>query len=228
MVLTRRFFGLVRVLVLGVVAAVFALGAPHPVRAEDKVGTQEISLGNPNAPVSLIEYASVSCPHCARFNADVYPALKARYIATGKIRYIFREVPIHPEQDAAGFMIARCAGPQRYLAVVDALLRGQALLFEKQNLHAWLMAGAAAGGLDETQMRACISDVAAIEAFNARAEHTLVVDKVDSTPTVMVNGKPIEAKGPEFTITDIDAALRPLLGGRTSSGAKRPARPAVH
>jgi len=222
MVPTRRFAGLLLSL------AVFALAAPQAVRAEDKVGAQDISLGNPNAAVTLIEYASVTCPHCGRFNADVYPALKARYIDTGKIRYIFREVPIHEQEDAAGFLIARCAGPQRYLAVTDALFRAQTLLFDKHDLHGWLMAGAAVAGLDDAQMRACISDVSAIEAFNARAEHTTTVDKIDSTPTVIINGKVVETKSPEFTIADIDAALRPLLGGKTAATPRRAAHPPVH
>jgi protein-disulfide isomerase len=215
----RRFAGFLLSLV-----ALVLLAAPEAVRAEDKVGAQDVSLGAPKAPVTLIEYASVTCPHCGRFNADVYPALKARYIDTGKVRYIFREVPIHEQEDAAGFLIARCAGPQRYLVVTDALFHAQPLLFDKHDLHGWLMAGAAAAGLDEAQMRACISDVAAIEAFNARAEHTMTVDKVDSTPTVIVNGKPVEPKGPEFTIADIDAAVRPLLGGKSPGSARRPAR----
>jgi protein-disulfide isomerase len=219
---TRRLAG-----ILLTSAALLALSFPPSVRAEDKVGSADISLGSPNAPVTLVEYASVSCPHCARFNADVFPALKARYIDTGKVRYIFREAPIHEQEDTAGFLIARCAGPRRYLAVVDALFRAQPLLFA-QNLHGWLMAGAAAGGLNEAQMRACISDAAAIEASNARAEHTMTVDKIESTPTVLVNGKPVKEAGPEFTIADIDAAVRPLLGGRTSTLVKPSARPPVH
>jgi protein-disulfide isomerase len=222
MTLTRRLAG-----ILLSAVAIIALGAPEAVRAADKVGAQDISLGNPKAAVTLIEYASVSCPHCALFNADVFPALKARYIDTGKIRYIFREAPIHEQEDAAGFLIARCAGPQRYLAVTDALFRAQPVLFDKQNLHDWLMAGAVAGGLDEPQMRACISDVSAIEAFNARGEHTMTIDRIDSTPTVIVNGKRVRETGPEFTIGDIDAAVRPLLGGRTSATAKRSTHPPV-
>ena len=219
---TRRLAG-----ILLTSAALLALSFPPSVRAEDKVGSADISLGSPNAPVTLVEYASVSCPHCARFNADVFPALKARYIDTGKVRYIFREAPIHEQEDTAGFLIARCAGPRRYLAVVAALFRAQPVLFDKQNLHDWLMAGAVAGGLDEPQMRACISDVSAIEAFNARGEHTMTIDRIDSTPTVIVNGKRVRETGPEFTIGDIDAAVRPLLGGRTSATAKRSTHPPV-
>ncbi len=221
--LTRRFAGLPLL-----AAAILALCAPVAVRAEDKTGGQEISLGNPDAPVTLVEFASITCPHCARFNADVFPLLKTRYIDTGKVRYVFREVPIHEQEDAAGFLIARCAGPERYLAVTDALFRAQPLLFEKRDLHGWLTAGATAGGLDDAQMRACISDVAAIQAFNARAEHTMTVDKVDSTPTVVVNGRRVAAKGAEFTIADLDAALRPLLGGRTAGSLRRSNRPSVH
>ncbi len=213
--------------VLSRAVAAALLLAIAPARAEDRVGAAEISLGSPKAPVTLIEYASVSCPHCARFAADVFPTLKARYIDTGKVRYLFREAPIHPNEDTAGFLVARRAGPGGYLAVVDALFRAQPMLFNG-DLHGWLMAGAAAGGLNEDQMRASISDVAAIETFNARAEHTAVVEKINSTPTVIINGKTLKPAGPEYTIGDIDAAVRPLLGGKSAAAALRPQHGSAH
>lgn len=200
-----------RRLALAAVASL-ALAAPRAALAEDKVGSQEIALGAANAPVTLVEYASVTCPHCAHFNADVFPVLKARYIDTGKVRYVFREAPIHPTEDAAGFLVARCSGPDKYLAVTDALFRSQTLLFDKQDLHGWLMTGARVGGLSDDQVKACITDAKAIEAFNTRAEHTMSVDKIDSTPTVIVNGKRVEPPGEKaVTIADLDAAIRPLL-----------------
>ena len=207
-----------RRIALAAVAAL-TLALPRLAAAQDRIGDQEISLGSPNAPVTMIEYASVTCPHCAHFNADVFPLLRARYIDTGKVRYVFREAPIHPAEDAAGFMIARCAGPQKYLTVVDALMRNQTLLFDKQDLHGWLMAGARVGGLSDEQMKACITDAKALEAFNARAERTMGADKIDSTPTVIVNGKRVEPPGQKsITIADLDAAIRPLL-------TKAPTRP---
>lgn len=222
MAFTRRLAGLL------LVAAAVAAAPLMRAHAEDKVGSTEIALGDRKAPVTLIEYASVSCPHCARFNRDVFPELKTRYIDTGKVRYVFREAPIHPELDTAGFLVARCAGPARYLTVADALFRAQPSLFEKNDLHAWLMAGAAAGGLDEATMRACISDVAAIQAFNDRAQHTVEVDKIDSTPTVLVNGVRVAAKGAEFTIADIDAAVQPLLPGKSPASHRRAHSASVH
>lgn len=226
MALTRRLAGLL--VSFAALATVSWAAAALPVRAADLVGDKDIALGSPTAPVTLVEYASVSCPHCAHFAADVFPALKARYIDTGKVRYVFREAPIHPQEDTAGFLIARCAGPARYLAVTDALFHAQSILFDKNNLHGWLTAGAEAGGLSEAQMRACISDVSAIQTFNARADHTLDVDKIDSTPTVIVNGTRINPKGNAFTIADIDAAVQPLLGGKSGAVRRRPAQAPVH
>jgi protein-disulfide isomerase len=191
------------------------------------VGSAEISLGSATAPVTLVEYASVSCPHCARFAADVFPDLKKRYIDTGKVRYVFQALPIHPREDTAGFLLAQCAGPDRYLKVVDALFRAQPALFNG-DLHGWLEAGATAGGLNEAQMRTCISDVSAIQASNARAEHIMVDEKIDSTPTVIINGTAVKAAGPEYTIGDLDAVLRPLLGGKSAPATVRPGRSAVH
>lgn len=222
MALTRRLAGLL------LSFAALALTASLPARAADLVGDREIALGAPDAPVTLIEYASVSCPHCAHFAADVFPALKARYIDTGKVRYVFREAPIHPEVDTAGFLLARCAGPARYLAVADALFRAQPILFDKDNLHGWLMAGAAAGGVREDQLNACLSDPAAIQSFNARAQHTLDVDKIDRTPTLLVNGTKVEAKGPAYTIADIDAVVQPLLAGTSQAVRRRPRHAPVH
>ncbi len=206
-----------------VLATAFAFTAPALAFATDRVGAHDVTLGNPNAPITLVEYASVTCPHCAKFNATIFPTLKARYIDTGKLLYVFREVPIHEQEDAAGFLIARCAGPDRYLAVTDALFRAQPILFDKHNLHDFLMAGARAGGLSEADMRTCISDAPALEAFNARAEHTMTVDKIDSTPTVIINGKMVTAAGPEMALSDVEAVIRPLLGA-TSPAGHRPAR----
>jgi protein-disulfide isomerase len=205
------------------------LAAPLAAQAEDRIGEREVSIGRPNAPVTIVEFASITCPHCARFNANVFPVLKTRYIDTGKARYVFREVPINPQVDAAGFLIARCAGPDRYLTVTDALFRSQDLLFKGNNLHDYLMAGAKAGGLSEEQMRACISDVSALAAFNARAEHTMQVEKIDSTPTVIVNGRQVTfPPGREMAIGDIDAVIQPLLGAKGAQPRRPVKRKPVH
>jgi len=84
----------------------------------------DMSLGSPKARVQVVEYASLSCPHCARFNAEVFPAFRAKYVDTGKVRYTLREMLTPPaEVAAAGFLMARCAGPGKYFKVVDEVFR---------------------------------------------------------------------------------------------------------
>src|SRR5207249_2689663 len=91
----------------------------------------EQALGKPDAPITIIEYASVSCSHCANFHTKVFPVLKSKYIDTGQVRFIMREFPFD-QHAAAGFMLARCAGDDKYFAMLD-------LLFEQQST--WLIQG---------------------------------------------------------------------------------------
>ncbi|MDP1600527.1 thioredoxin domain-containing protein, partial [Phenylobacterium sp.] len=94
-------------------AAGSATAAPSP---------GEMTLGNPKAKVQMVEYASLSCVHCAHFNNEVFPAFRKKYIDSGKVHYTFREILTPPnEVAAAGFMVARCAGKDRYFAVLDAM-----------------------------------------------------------------------------------------------------------
>ena len=87
----------------------------------------------------MIEYGSVSCPHCAHFAADVFPEFKTKWVDTGKVRYIFRETPIHDNIDIAAFMVVRCTGPKNYFAAIDAFFKGQDELFKTKDVDA--MAG---------------------------------------------------------------------------------------
>src|SRR5512144_1919161 len=104
-------------------AAGVALAAPPPAAAPP---SDDMSLGNPKAKIQVTEYASLSCPHCGHFNETVFPALKSKYIDTGKVHYTLKEMLTEPMQvAAAGFMMARCAGPQKYFTVVDQVFRSQ-------------------------------------------------------------------------------------------------------
>ncbi len=111
------------------------LAAAASLAACSKVGgsavPDDMTMGNPNAKVTVIEYASVACPHCAAFNNELFPAFKAKYIDTGKVRYVAREALTgNPALAAAGFLLARCAGKDKYFFVTDAIYRAQDQIYE--------------------------------------------------------------------------------------------------
>lgn len=160
----------------------------------------DMALGSPKAKVQVVEYASLSCTHCAHWNNEVFPQLKARYIDTGKIRYVFREFLTQPAQfAAAGYLLARRVGADRYFQVTDAIFRQQDAIFESQDLWGGLLKIGKSFGLTEEQFTAALNDKAALEAVNARVAKAAERDGIDSTPTFFINGErlvggqPIEA-----------------------------------
>ncbi len=176
---------------------------------------EDMSLGKANAPVTVVEYASASCPHCARFNNDVFPEFKRKYVDTGKVRYVFREFLTEPVQvAAAGFLLARCAGSAKYFQVLDDYFHGQAKAYETGDIKSLILSAGAHAGLDEPKITACLSDQAAAEALNARVERYAKEDGVDSTPTFVINGKKLPPLDHEVALQDLDNAIQPLLGGK--------------
>ena len=170
----------------------------------------DMTLGNPKAKVTVVEYASVACPHCARFNNDVFPAFKAKYIDTGLVHYVSREALTgEPTVAAAGFLLARCAGKDKYFAVTDAIYRAQDQIFQSGDVHGVLLHIAQSAGLSEDQMNKCITDENAIKALNDRVEKYSKQDGVDSTPTFIVNGKKMTPG--EVTLAQLDTAIQPAL-----------------
>ncbi len=180
--------------------------AKHPVDPASVAQADDMSLGNPQAKVSIVEYASASCPHCARWDMEVFPAFKARYVDTGKVRYTLKEYLTDPEAiAAAGFLLARCAGKDRYFPVLDAVFKGQQSMVESRDVKGVLAAIAKdPGGLSEAQFDACMRDTAAEKALAARVDRHVNVDKVESTPTFIINGKRTEG---EMTLSELDAAI---------------------
>ena len=190
----------IAVAVLGAVAlcAGSALAAP-PV-------PDDMSLGNPKAKVKLVEYASLSCTHCAVFNNEVFPAFKKKYIDTGKVHYTLREILTPPAQvAAAGYLTARCAGKDKYFTVVDAVFRGHDEMVKTGDARAVLVAAAQAGGLSEAQFEACLSDEAALQALNARVSRNAKQGEIAGTPTFVFNG--VKVKEGEMTADELDAAV---------------------
>jgi protein-disulfide isomerase len=169
-----------------------------------------VAFGNPAAKVKVVEYASASCSHCARFDADVFPAFRKKYIDTGLVRYEFREFLTPPEQyAAAAFALARCAGPAKYMSVVEAAFRGQTEMFATQDMRGPLLKVAQSAGMNEDQFTKCVSDPAALKAISDRVQKAVTVDHIEGTPTILVNGKAVGTG--EISMAQLDAAIQPLL-----------------
>ncbi len=183
-------------------AAVVAASGPATA-APGVAAPDDMSLGNPAAKVKLVEYASVTCPHCAHFNATIWPAFKAKYVDTGRVHYVLKELPTPPlPLAAAGFLMARCAGPSKYFKVVDEVFRSQPR-WQTGDVRAIFLAIAQQNGLTEAQFEACLTDQQALAQFDARARRAVMDDKVSSTPSFFVNGKPVSVQ----SLEDLEAAV---------------------
>ena len=166
----------------------------------------EQSIGKDDAPVTVIEYASMTCGHCAQFHTNTYPEFKKRYVDTGKARYILREFPLDPLA-AGAFMLARCAGKDRYLPMVETLFQQQRSWVVQQPLEP-LFAIARQAGFTQQTFDACLRDqtmLDGIEKVRARASDKF---KVDSTPTFFINGKVFKGA---LSIDEMAKAIDPLI-----------------
>jgi protein-disulfide isomerase len=203
----RRLIGVLAL--LGAFALGPALGA-----AQTSPGPDEMSLGDPKAKVTVIEYASASCPHCAHFNNEIFPAFKARFIDTGQVRYVFREFLTPPiEVAAASFLLARCAGRDKYFSVLDTLFRGQQQMYETGDVGGALVRAGQGAGMTQAQVEACLADRAAAEALNARVDRYEQQDGVHSTPTFVINGRMLDPETAP-TLANLDAAIAAARAAR--------------
>jgi protein-disulfide isomerase len=154
--------------------------------------SEDMSMGDPKAPVKMVEYASASCTHCATFNNTVFPTFKEKYIDTGKVHYTLKEFLTPPnELAAAGFLTARCAGKEKYFSVLDAIFRSQQEIFQTGDMRGVLLRVAQSAGLTESQFNTCITDETALKALNARVERAIKQDKITGTPAFFINGKSV-------------------------------------
>ena len=150
----------------------------------------DMTLGSPKAKVQVVEYASLSCTHCAHWNNDVFPTFKKRFIDTGKVRYVFREFLTEPYQfAAAGYLLARRVGPDRYFQVIDAVFHQQDAIYKSQDLWGGLLKIGKSFGLTEAQFTAALENKAALDAVNARVEKAAERDKIEVTPTFFVKSR---------------------------------------
>ena len=195
MTLTRR-----HIVMAGIVSAGAGIAGARlvrPARAEStetdpaelaKAGPGgDVVLGSEKAPVTIIEYASTTCPHCAHFATTTFPELQKRYIDTGKVRYIFREFPLN-QLDAGAFMLARCAGKDKFMPIVETLYATQ---------HIWMVENALEPlrniakqfGFTEQSFDACLSNQKVLDELVEVRDHAASKLGVNSTPTFFINGK---------------------------------------
>jgi protein-disulfide isomerase len=145
------------------------------------------TLGKDDAPVTVIEYASMTCPHCASFHANAYPELKKRYIDTGKVRFIFREFPLDPTAAGAS-MLARCADKDKFFPLIETLFQQQQTWAVQKPIPP-LMAIAKQAGFSEQSFNACLSNQKMLDDMQAEMKRASERFGVRSTPTIFVNGQ---------------------------------------
>lgn len=176
------------------------------------VSADDMVLGAADAPVTLIEYASVTCPHCAAFHEEVWDQLKTNYIDTGKVRFVFREYPTAPAPVAvAGFQVARCGGAssEQYFARIGAIFRTQQSLFQSLQVDGgrqYFVNLGSEAGLTQEQTLACISDESGSERVRETVEGGNAFG-ITGTPTFILNGEKFDqAPTYENLARAIDAA----------------------
>jgi protein-disulfide isomerase len=169
----------------------------------------DMAIGPANASVTITEYASMTCPHCANFNETVFPKIKTEFIDSGKVRYVFREFPLDIKA-AAGSMLARCIAKDdapKYFAVVDLLFRQQNDWVTKNTTETLTRIGKQAG-LSQQQVEVCLKDQALLDKIAADQKYANEVLKVNSTPTFFINGEMVKG---ETSFEEFAKKINPLL-----------------
>ena len=148
----------------------------------------DMVMGDAGAPVTIVEYASMTCPHCAAFHANTLPALKEKYIDTGKVKLILREFPFDPRA-AAAFMLARCAPPEQYYPMVSALFQQQKSWASAPDAREPLLQIAKLAGFTQEAFEACLKNQELLDKIRAGFDKASKEYGVESTPTFFINGE---------------------------------------
>ncbi|MEA2866563.1 MAG: hypothetical protein QOE39_1278 [Bradyrhizobium sp.] len=216
MIITRRAFnaalsltGLAALIGFSPLRLIAEAMAQNAADVAKPVSLPDMALGPANASVTITEYASMTCPHCAAFNAEVFPKIKSEYIDSGKIRYVFREFPLDIKA-AAGSMLARCIAKDdagKYFAVIDMLFKQQNDWVMKNTTETLTRIGKQAG-LSQQQVEDCLKDQALLDKIAADQKYASEVLKVNSTPTFFINGDVIKG---EASFEEFDKKIKSLL-----------------
>lgn len=183
--------------VLGIGILALLLAAPPAAAGtaplEDAVA--EMVMGRDDAPVTMIEYSSLACPHCAAFHREVLPKLKETYIGPGKVRLVYRDFPLGGLALAAA-MLARCAGSAKYFGFIEVLYRSQAQWSRSDNPRRELARVARFGGISETDFEACLVNQPLMTNIRKRAADARQKFGIESTPTFIIDGEKVEGARP--------------------------------
>jgi len=155
----------------------------------------EMTIGKPDAPVTIIEFSSLGCPHCARFHSDTLPRIKKDYIDTGKVRLIFQDFPLGTPALAAS-MIAHCSGPKKFFGFIEILFRSQAQWTTSGNPMQALSKVARFGGMSEDDVQACLKYQPLLEHIRKGALVGQETYKINATPSFVVEGEVITGAQP--------------------------------
>jgi len=200
-------FGFKSGVLIAIVLAAFSLAGCSQADGKSAALPDDMAMGRPNAKITVVEYASVACPVCGHWHKAVYPAFKAKYIDTGKVRFVYREMLVGGQGEvttaAAGFLLARCAGKDRYFPTVDAIYDSQPGLFDDPR-SVLLKIGKSLGFSDD-RFNTCVGDPAALKALAARVDANSRKDNVNSTPTFVINGMAMTPG--DHPLNEIDDAI---------------------
>ena len=166
----------------------------------------EMAIGTDSAPITVIEYASMTCPHCAHFSETTFPELKKRYIDTGKVRFIFREFPLD-RLAFAGFLLARCVPSDKYFPMIETLFAQQRDWVVQSPLQP-MRAIAKQAGVSQEAFDACLEDHKLIEGIEKVRSQAADKFGVNSTPTFFVNGKRLPGA---LSIEEMEKEFAPYL-----------------
>lgn len=148
----------------------------------------DIALGEADAPVTIVEYASLTCPHCATFHRDTWPVLKERFVDKGQVRYVFREFPLD-NYATAGFMLARCSEEQNYYPIIEAFFAQQDGLLSAPDPFAWIQNFGRQVGFTQESLEACLGNQELLDNVMGVRQRASERFGVNSTPTFFINGK---------------------------------------
>lgn len=198
MQLTRRVFSAIALTATLALSACGGDATPAGDSHSSYERANDRGVGSATAPLTMVEYASVACSHCAAFHQEVWPMLESDYIETGKVRFVFREmITGSPQFAIAGFALAHCVAPERYFDMLDLLFQQQRAIFQAAGqpggARGQYLAIAQSMGMNEADFTACL-DNQDINAEIVAAHERALADGIDSTPRFLFNGELLEAR----------------------------------